>query len=504
MREIIHLSLSAQANHLTTHYYNAQEQYFTYDHTVSPVDHDVNFFAGLGVDGRTETYSPRALLWDLRGGYGSLKKISALYETPEALTPSGAERVEQPRKAASDYVQALDQNAALPALSADKCRYWSDYCHVYFHPSSLLEVSNWDYDPVTAPKGVARGSGQDVEAGAAGATEHRKEFKGYEVGVAEHNNFEKTDNGGESVVETHFRRMLERCDHFGGINMAVDVDSAWGAFAAQVLAELRDDYVPKGTVAVWGLEDERPADRREYYAHIATLVELMPQATVYVPLVRPRAAALRAALPAAAGLDLSSPWAAGGLFNAVVETMTLPTRLRADHVSLDHIVAQVCGNSHRTIADSVVLGAGAAPLQLGWANNVDLPGPLRVGRRRPASEPHIFSRYGVVRAADAAEDVWLRYGDEAATVSGGGMAGYTSTGVLYPTPPSHPTLFEPATPVCAALGSSSLVRTNLLQMRDFVSRFVRSDDRELLKDQLETVAAEYEFGWSDGSDDDSD
>ena len=80
MHEIIHLSLSAQANHLTTHFYNAQDSYFVYDdRTVSHVDPTVLFRAGLGSDMRTSTFTPRALIWDMRGGYGSMKKANALY-----------------------------------------------------------------------------------------------------------------------------------------------------------------------------------------------------------------------------------------------------------------------------------------------------------------------------------------------------------------------------------------------------------------------------------------
>lgn len=61
--------------------WKSQESYFTYveDASPSPVDHNIHFRPGIGVDGG-ETFTPRALIYDLKGGFGSMKKINALYE----------------------------------------------------------------------------------------------------------------------------------------------------------------------------------------------------------------------------------------------------------------------------------------------------------------------------------------------------------------------------------------------------------------------------------------
>lgn len=96
MHEIITLQLGQRSNYLATHFWNTQvrtlssvscsmltrkkESYFTYSSDQeSIVDHDIHFRPGLGADG-TETFTPRALIYDLKGGFGSLKKINALYE----------------------------------------------------------------------------------------------------------------------------------------------------------------------------------------------------------------------------------------------------------------------------------------------------------------------------------------------------------------------------------------------------------------------------------------
>jgi hypothetical protein len=71
MHEVIHLSFSPVANHVHSHFYNAQESYFVYDDSevqASHVDPHVLFRSGKG-------FTPRALIWDFRGGFGGLKVI---------------------------------------------------------------------------------------------------------------------------------------------------------------------------------------------------------------------------------------------------------------------------------------------------------------------------------------------------------------------------------------------------------------------------------------------
>lgn len=69
--------------------YIPKESYFTYSaDEESIVDHDIHFRPGLGIDG-TDTFTPRTLIYDLKGGFGSLKKINALYEIEEPGASDG-------------------------------------------------------------------------------------------------------------------------------------------------------------------------------------------------------------------------------------------------------------------------------------------------------------------------------------------------------------------------------------------------------------------------------
>jgi len=70
MHEIVTVQLGQKSNYLATHFWNIQESYFTYsENEQSVVDHDVHFRPGIGADGH-ETYTPRTIIYDLKGGFG--------------------------------------------------------------------------------------------------------------------------------------------------------------------------------------------------------------------------------------------------------------------------------------------------------------------------------------------------------------------------------------------------------------------------------------------------
>lgn len=81
MHEILTLQLGPTPNFLSTHYFNALESYFSFDPSAPahPTNHDISFFAGLSPNG-DETYLPRTLIYDLKRGFGSLRRVNALYE----------------------------------------------------------------------------------------------------------------------------------------------------------------------------------------------------------------------------------------------------------------------------------------------------------------------------------------------------------------------------------------------------------------------------------------
>lgn len=80
MREILTLQLGNLSNYAATHFWNTQESYFTYgEQGESAVDHNVHWRLGIGADG-TETFLPRTVIYDLKGGFGALRKVNPLYD----------------------------------------------------------------------------------------------------------------------------------------------------------------------------------------------------------------------------------------------------------------------------------------------------------------------------------------------------------------------------------------------------------------------------------------
>lgn len=80
MHEIITLQLGNFSNYTATHFWNVQESYFTYGSLEeSQIDHNVHWRAGIGTDG-SETFLPRTVIYDLKGGFGALRKVNPLYD----------------------------------------------------------------------------------------------------------------------------------------------------------------------------------------------------------------------------------------------------------------------------------------------------------------------------------------------------------------------------------------------------------------------------------------
>ena len=84
MHEILTIQLGHRASHVCTHFWNTQESYFSSPSSSLPtlttsethvsshdelVNHDIHWREGIDSAGM-DTYTPRTLIYDLRGGFG--------------------------------------------------------------------------------------------------------------------------------------------------------------------------------------------------------------------------------------------------------------------------------------------------------------------------------------------------------------------------------------------------------------------------------------------------
>ncbi|KAF2728617.1 protein DML1 [Polyplosphaeria fusca] len=309
MHEIVTLQFGQQSNYLGTHFWNTQESYFTYPpEPESPVNHDILFRGGIAPDG-SDTFTPRALIYDLKGAFGSMKKVNALYEPEEDANVTGSnvwpakpiiQRTQPIPQSA--YQTHLDAGLNPPQLTRSAVRFWSDYSRVYFHPKSLIQLSEFDVNDGLMP------------------------FEKWEVGMEL---FEKSEREAD-LVDRDLRPFIEECDQIQGLQIFTGVDDAWGGWASGWLERLRDEY-GKMSIWTWALGDQGsntsvPRERRlqQLVNASRSLHVLAEHSSIYVPVSNNPAKT-----PSYLQLDSNSPWHIGAMQALALESITIPSRLRS-------------------------------------------------------------------------------------------------------------------------------------------------------------------------------
>ncbi|KAK6196865.1 Bud site selection protein bud4 [Pestalotiopsis sp. IQ-011] len=533
MREIITLQLGQQSNYLGTHFWNTQESYFTYgEHGESPVDHDVHFRPGLGSDG-TETYMPRTVIYDLKGGFGSMRKINALYEAEDTGDPTSlwngqtVVQRQQPIEP-SAYQESLDTGAAAPELTTSSVRYWSDFSRVFYHPRSIVQLNEYELNSSLMP------------------------FEKWSMGEELFSSLDKDHD----IVDRDLRPFVEEADQMQGVQIMTGIDDAWGGFAAKYLERLRDEY-GKTPIWIWGLQEPThnlPRDKRllKLVNKARALADMNSQASLIIPLAVPQR------LPSSISLDRSAPWHVSALFNAAMESASLYTRMRttnqANSTSLGNTAdllnvfgKQAIVNLQFSLIEppkQVQNGTnGAMHLPTGrgemydrlsaldseeqqsdegpsggvTALEVDLSsleeGITSSAGVRGRKKPHLFSQLSTARGEDAVRgfDDDETDNQERRRFERPKTHKFQSQ-LTYPMLDSCPRIFrdregdairDPLS-VRTVLSTDSSVTDKMKGLRTTVLRSIGLEDREDVGNELAEIAEGYKDGWSSGSDDDDD
>ncbi|ODQ82601.1 hypothetical protein BABINDRAFT_73916 [Babjeviella inositovora NRRL Y-12698] len=501
MPEILNVSMSQRANHLTTHFYNAQDSYLDYVNGAakSKVDPNVFFNPTPSWDNRSITFNPRAMLFDLSGGFGSLGQYEYYLAmeaaqhhddaSPQDRLSQTVEIVRQERIPKSEYLQALDTFQPTPELTTENTTYWSDYARIIYEPKSFNCVDNWEYHPKEYPGGRLR----------AGAS---KTFLDYLVGVDEWKGRERVVH----FMDDTFRVFLEKSDQLDGLNLMSEVDTAWGGMAGEFITDMRDEFIPKTSVFTWGLHSPQPTGLTPQgtLSRVRASLALINSSSLYIPLSDPTS------LPEGLSVTPTSLWNTTALQMLPVDAVGVLLAQRANRVSMTELELGVTMGSKRNI---VAETKGKVAGEMNYT--LDFTG---VSFKPSKSKNHVFSKTVVVRNAtsltseefDAEYETQLQdFGHYTELLEKGtelrGLVHHKSL-IPFATPDSFPKgILGEQTPVtCASMAVATSTRASLLEMKTFVSRFLRGDDRESLIDELETLALEYEHGWMDDdlSDDD--
>ncbi|PNS15223.1 Protein dml1 [Sphaceloma murrayae] len=292
----------------------SDESYFTYGQDEeSPVDHDIHFRPGLGTDG-SETYTPRTVIYDLKGAFGTLRQENALYQlsnpddaTQQGQWPGQAQVLQQPRIPPSEYQRHLDEGLEPPPLTTSSVRYWSDYNRVFYHPKSIVQLHEYELNSSLLP------------------------FERWSTGQELFSNLDREHD----LVDKDLRPFLEECDQLQGVQMITSIDDAWGGFATSYMERIRDE-LGKTSLWAWGSEDGSRKSRASLKERqlldtantVQSVAALTESASLFMPLTTlPTLASYISAFEAA------SKWHTSALQLSALETLTLPTRLRLDQSS---------------------------------------------------------------------------------------------------------------------------------------------------------------------------
>lgn len=339
------------------------------------------------------------------------------------------------------------------------------------------------------------------------------------------------------LLDRDLRPFLEECDQLQGIQVFSSTDDAWGGFTARYLERVADE-LGKGSRWVFALEEGRNTTRERKTLQLSNAAQSMysvvPSASMYVPLTN-----APARLPSYLAMDSSSTWHTSALQAALLETATLPARLKADEngrASLDELEMTLTGDGKRPIAEAALSAADPTKLSGGVAlngehdnrvsnggngtANDDACHPLDIAfmpetprtsssqpmARRPKTYTNIESSRGAWKSSLEIQDVNLASRDR---YMSGPRTTIHQSGLLLPLLPSYPKIFrnlghEDTLATMTSLSTSAKVAKHVRGMAAFAGRSYVLDEREAVYDGLVGIAEEYEEGFDDLSSEESD
>ncbi|KAI9675722.1 MAG: mtDNA inheritance, partitioning of the mitochondrial organelle [Caeruleum heppii] len=502
MHEIVTLQLGHRSNHLATHFWNTQESYFTYAaNEESPVDHDIHFRPGIGADG-ADTFTPRTVIYDLKGGFGSLKKVNALYESrasasdtmPQGVWDGPTALQKQMQIEESLYVRSLNEGVQPPRLSSETVRYWSDFNRLFYHPRSIIQLDEYELNSSLTP------------------------FETWQTGEELFDSLDREHD----LLDRDLRPFIEECDQMQGLQVIADVDNAWGGFTGRYMDRLCDEY-GKNSIWIWGLEDGQRGNQVKQRSKMVNTARayqsIAAKSSVYIPMLDPPRT------PGRLSLNRSSEWHTSALLSGAMESVTLPSRMRPIggqrstysemEGTLDTTGRQRIATLHLSKLDSEAPG------------NRGEPSSPPLDRRLPNQE-HVGIQGSIDEGNEVQEtsacltrpemDLSLDPGNMTLKPRTKTRRDFGQVNVLraryhtaleFPLLDSYPTIWpetgdSDTIAVQAVLSTSSDMADRLRVLATTVGRAIGVEERETLKNDLGEMAEGYREGWDSGSDADTD
>ncbi|KAH8101289.1 tubulin nucleotide-binding domain-like protein [Cristinia sonorae] len=338
MKEIIYIQAGSISNYVGTHFWNAQETYFTYEEGDDPyVNHDVSFREGQTLKGEP-TFCPRLLLFDRKSNFGALGRGMYGEEESENAVLSqwngAVDELRQPAVPKSKYQTCLESGDDVSQEDSKDIRYWSDYSHVSYHPRTpqrLPDVA--DYENTEGDWELSRDA-----------------FTKYN---------ESTD-----LMEDAFRFFVEECDNIQGLQIMNDT-STFGGFTHSFLSAFRDEFTKLPSWTFSFLSDSIPVslnvdDPRSIMKALndaLCLQGLNGLSTMTIPFYSPLLWEKGSWL---SEIDLKdSLFQSASIISTHVETITLPLRLKNSQHTMTNLSSALTTRGNQRIGHL----AGTFPVQ---------------------------------------------------------------------------------------------------------------------------------------------
>lgn len=471
----ITLSLSSVANHLTTQLYNEQEAHLPYTKLAPRLyDNSVFLSASKNRNGTTN-YSPRAVVFDLNGGFGG----SARYEVDPASV-SGVEIVTTaPRVPKHTFQTKLDAGVDdAETLKESQPRFWTDYNKLLYRPLALVLLLDWN-------SGSPYGTNRNFS---------RLKFDTFSVGWEEYSKYQET-----SIDE--FRRYLEEVDNLQGINLFSDYNSGWGGFTSHLLLDLKDEFFNNGAnskhnIWVYGLAaDHGRMDVNQKCSSIAAFVELARHLSLFLPIVPSSTSPLL--VP---DFDPKNNWHQGALCSLLVNSMWELHNRQTCRVSMDEIEAKLVCGTNRTIVNEMQLKCETnqsscveSPNSVADVSREEL---LRLMEQGPVSQTSVLNMGLLVLGHDFSRVVITEEKNDSHKDAHLASFSKISSGSTFPP------LFKTARNghFAAEFAVTSGMSAILKDQRKFLQRVKHNEnlsDREELIEDISEIIEEYKHGYED-------
>ncbi|OCT69646.1 protein misato homolog 1 isoform X1 [Xenopus laevis] len=344
--EVVTLQLGPFSNCVGAHWWNLQDSLMSLQsrdgRETAQLCSDVTYRHGETLSGR-DTYTPRLIAVDRKGGVASLPVLGFLYEEREtkcatpAWTGNLSTHQEEPPETGplqaelsvgegeklrgGDGVAAGGEGlvGAPGATRRDlhherRGNVWSDFLQTNLHPKSLCVVSQYSHGGSGTEGPEAFGQGEAL--------------------------FREAAYGEELEDRLHF--FTEECDYLQGFHIVCDLHSGFSGGGAKVAELLHDEYPGRGILS-WGTYPVPPADRdlhKDMYQLlncIMGIVHLSNHSSLFCPLTLNSSLGRRPGPPVALThllYDAESQYHSSAVLALTLDTLTAPYRTAPSRLSM--------------------------------------------------------------------------------------------------------------------------------------------------------------------------